>query len=105
MMTKIFLLIILVYFISVLFCCFLMIRAKVSEINHLKILDAIFKYQKHFLTPGVFLKDIPDDQRVEFDDMESFEATMWRFWDFGCTRILPKEKYKLVESFIEKKSN
>lgn len=33
-------------------------------------------------------------------DMEDFDDTLYRFYDWGCKNILPKEKYDLVKAFM-----
>lgn len=35
-----------------------------------------------------------------YDNMEPYDKTFWRFWDWGYKRILPPEKFKLVEPYI-----
>ena len=39
---------------------------------------------------------------VDFDDMEDFNKTLRRWWDWGYKRILPKEKLEIIEKFIDK---
>lgn len=38
---------------------------------------------------------------VDYEDKEPYDQTLWRFWDFGYTRILPKEKYEIVKEYIK----
>lgn len=38
---------------------------------------------------------------VNYDDMEPYESTIKRFWDFGYKRILPKEKFKIIKPYNE----
>lgn len=35
-----------------------------------------------------------------YDNMEPYDKTFRRFWDWGYKRILPPEKFKLVEPYI-----
>lgn len=37
---------------------------------------------------------------VSPSDMETYDSTLWRLWDWGYTRILPKEKFELVKPYI-----
>ena len=60
------------------------------------IIEAIYKYRCECID-AVDTREI-----VDYDDMESFEATLSRFWDWGYTRILPKDKYELIKPYIEK---
>lgn len=82
----------------ILFCVFICIRTKVAERNHKKIARAIYEYKKALLHGNLSRKK-PD---IDWSEMEFFDQTVKRFWDFGCTRILPKEKYELVKPFIRK---
>lgn len=60
-----------------------------------KIHKAIFKYQMRY---------VANDETVTvfFDEMEEHEKTLYRFWDWSCKRILPPEKFKIIEPFIER---
>ena len=37
---------------------------------------------------------------VDHDDMENYAITLHRFWDWGYTRILPKEKFEIIKAYI-----
>lgn len=37
---------------------------------------------------------------VHYYDMESYTATSMRIWDWGHTRILPKEKFEIIKPYI-----
>ncbi len=56
---------------------------------------------------GAYLRDQIDNDNfdavnlVDFDDMESYNDTLIRFWDWGYARILPKDKYELIKPYIE----
>ena len=39
---------------------------------------------------------------VDYSDMEPYGQTMNRLWDWGYTRILPPEQYKLIEPYLFK---
>lgn len=38
---------------------------------------------------------------VDYKDMEDYMKTFWRFWDWGYTRILPKDKYEIIKPYIK----
>ena len=38
---------------------------------------------------------------VDYKDMEDYMKTFWRFWDWGYTRILPKDKFDIIKSYIK----
>lgn len=64
--------------------------------NRSKILDAIYSYQMHLLSLGIY------DHSDLYSYMEPYDATFYRFWDWGYTRILPPNYFKLIEPFIER---
>ena len=67
--------------------------------NHLIIVDAIHSYCTELIQKGMFdIKNPP----VYYDDMEDYELTFRRFWDWGYKRILPPEKFELIKPYIEK---
>lgn len=63
--------------------------------NRMKILDAVHDYGSECIWMH---KPILAD----FDDMEPFERTLLRFWDWGYTRILPTEKFEIIKPYIKK---
>lgn len=81
----------------VVFCFFMLFKNKVTLDMHIKINDAIHKYR----CDCIVTNKIP---KVDYDDEEAYEKTMWRLWDFGYKNILPKEKYEIIKEFIENKS-
>lgn len=82
-------------FIALLFLAVLMMKNDVTLDKRIKIIYAIRDYQVRCLYDGT-------SEEVDWSDMESYDNTLWRLWDWGYTRILPKEKYKIVEPFIAK---
>ena len=62
-----------------------------------RITDAIFKYHMHCIVSNNY----EGARLVAFEDMESYDATMYRIWDWGYTRILPPEKFELIKPFIK----
>lgn len=87
------------------FLIFLLFRVNVVYKNHMIIIDAILEYRLDKLHST----DVSDDKAiaelftnpdVDYEDMESLEATLFRLWDFGYKNILPPEKFELIEPFI-----
>ncbi len=37
---------------------------------------------------------------VKYSDREQYSQTLYRLWDWGYTRILPKEKYNIIKEYI-----
>lgn len=62
-----------------------------------KITDAIFKYHMHCIVSNNY----EGARLVTFEDMESYDDTMRRIWDWGYKRILPPEKFELIKPFIK----
>lgn len=81
----------------VIICCGIaLIRNEFVFRTHNMIIDAIHRYQMKRLKDGAHIGDF----EVEYDDMESYEATFIRVWDWGYTRILPPEKFEIIKPFI-----
>lgn len=59
-----------------------------------RIAEAIFNYQIDCIHEGV-------KPRVDYDDMENYEITLFRFWDWSYEHILSKEKFELVKPYIK----
>lgn len=38
---------------------------------------------------------------VEYQDEEHYIKTFWRLWDWGYTRILPKDKFEIIKPYIK----
>lgn len=38
---------------------------------------------------------------VDYCDMESYERTLLRLWDWGYTRILPSDKFEIIKAYIK----
>lgn len=75
-------------------CLVMIVRNEVTYHNRELISNAIFKYHC-----DCFEKHRPI--LVTYLDRENYNATLFRIWDFGYTRILPKEKFEIIREFIE----
>ena len=65
------------------------------------IINAIYRYQTERLE-NEHMCGTPVKDEVDYCDMEPYEKTFNRFYDWGYKRILPKDKFKIIEPFIEK---
>jgi hypothetical protein len=65
------------------------------------IIEAIFLYQKDRLE-NQCMCGTPVVDEVDYSDMEPYEKTLNRFYDWGYTRILPKDKFEIIKPLIEK---
>ena len=66
---------------------------------HTLIVDAIFWY--HMSAESILERE-QREKLVCYNDLESYDATLFRFWDWGYKHILPKEKFVLLEPYIKK---
>lgn len=76
-------------------CIYMLVKNDITFKNHRIIDNAILKYQLHCIA-----KKIPFE--VDYGDVEDYDTTLYRFWDWGYTRLLPKEKFELIKPFIKK---
>lgn len=86
--------------ISVIFICYvifalILLKNGVTFRHHERIIDAIYAYSMQLIEEGRW-----EDIQVEFNDMEPYDRTMLRLWDWGPTRILPPEKYEIIKPYI-----
>lgn len=63
--------------------------------NRMVIIHAIHDYQ----VDGVNNRT---EEQVDYKDMEDYDDTLFRLWDWGNTRILPKDKFELIKPYIKK---
>ena len=61
-----------------------------------RIIKAIEKYHD-----DLFANGRSDFCQVEYRHMESYHMTILRIWDWGCTRILPKEKFEIIKPYMK----
>ena len=83
-----------------LLCNYFLIKNERTYYLHKKIINAIYDYSVYKRNFDGFIHGTAD---VTIEDMEDYDKTLYRFWDWGYGRILPAEKLKLIEPFIEMK--
>lgn len=74
---------------------FLKARNHATFRNHAIITDAIYAYRSYQIKHGNY-----SHFEVGYEDKEDYNETFMRMWDWGYTRILPPEKFKIIEPFI-----
>lgn len=74
---------------------FALVRNEVVYRNHMKIADAIHRYDTDCLNED------REYDIVLFSHMESYDDTYKRFWDWGYKHILPEEDFKKIEKYIK----
>ena len=75
-----------------------------SFMMSLKNLNTYYKRHKIIEAIGYYVcKCISDNLEpdVSFNDMESYNRTLCRLWDWSYTRILPKEKFEIIKPYID----
>ena len=73
---------------------FLLFKNSNTCANREIIIHAIFLYGKDMLNQGCY--QFPN----LYLQMESYDATLWRLYDWGYTRILPPHYYRMIQPYI-----
>lgn len=69
------------------------VKGCVTTAHHWRVNDAIYLYRMDCHANHV-------ECEVSQDDMESFNETLWRLWDWSDKRILSREDYAKIENYI-----
>jgi hypothetical protein len=73
------------------------IKAENAYKNQMIIYNAIVDYDKYYNDCEKALKLLKN--------VEDYTSTVFRLWDWGYTRILPKEDFELIKPYIQEKRN
>ena len=65
--------------------------------NHCIIIDVILEHHIRVLNSSDMLRHF----EVDYNDAEPYGKTLFRLYDWGYTRILPKEKYEIIKPYIK----
>lgn len=84
-----------IYFVLIYF----LVKNFVTYHWHELITDAIFLY--HISAESILEIDIRE-KIVSYNDAESYDSTLFRFWDWSYKHILPKEKFEIIKPYIKK---
>jgi len=68
-----------------------------TMVQRARINDAIYVFYADCIDIG----DWASYESISPDDMELEFITFIRWWDWGCKRILPKDKYEIIKPYIE----
>ena len=97
-MTAILIILLSVYFCALALCLYCAIKNGNTFKNHMIIANAIYAFKKDMIKKEAYTShDI-----LGYEDMESYEKTLYRLWDWGYTRILPKAQYEIIKPYIQK---
>lgn len=58
---------------------------------------AIYRYRIDCVEKGV-------DEKVDWDDMASYEHSLFRLWDWSNKNIVSKEKYEIIEPYLRRRT-
>lgn len=88
----------------VLFGVVLLVKNENTYKNHIIILLAVKEAMDSQLDVW-FMQGCPEDFTYEItpDNMEPYVKTLFRLWDWGYTRILPKDKFEIIKGYIEER--
>ena len=89
--------IILVICIFLLILCLIGIIKNIVTYNrHEKIRNAIYRYKIDCIRNHRY----GDLHSIEYINMESYGKTFFRLWDWGYTRILPRDKFEIIKPYM-----
>lgn len=97
-MKIIYALIIIVMFLAIIYYGILLIKNAVTYRCRIKIMNAIHRYNMACLD-----RWYGSNERlitINYSDMEPYDKTLYRFFDWGYEHILPKEKYEIIRPYI-----
>ena len=89
MFLKIFLIVLVLCLIG---CAIALLKNECTAYMRMKIFNAIVSYQLNRDFFGLI---------VSLNDMEDYDSTFYRWWDWGYTRILPPEKFEIIKPWIK----
>lgn len=78
-------------------CVIAMIKNVNTFYCHEKIDKAIYEYKSECIRNH----DWDALHYVEYKDEEHYMKTFYRLWDWGYTRILPKDKFEIIKPYIK----
>ena len=84
-------------YVILIFCLIATIKNTNTFNCHEKIGKAIYKYKTRCIEECAW----DDLHSIEYKDMEDYNKTFWRLWDWGYTRILSKDKFEIIKPYIK----
>ena len=82
------------------FCVYMMVKNHNTHRVHALIINAIYDYLTTELHKGNYNAHLA----VHYDDIEDYDTTLWRVWDWSYKRLLPPEKLCIIQPFIVKEA-
>ena len=87
--------VLIILLIGLLSCIFFWLKNNRTLLMQYVIMDAIHDYIENAIRNHCWVV------LVDYSDMETYDQTFCRWWDWGYTRILPKDKLALISSYID----
>lgn len=72
-----------------------LLKNEVTFNAHMRIANAIYLYSIDCMRSGKVVL-------VDYRDMETYDQTFLRLWDWGYTRILSPAKFQIIKPYIKK---
>lgn len=79
-----------------LFCMVMIVKVDVTQAQQLRVARAIFLYKDNLIDTVRW-----GEEEVDFGDMEPFDKTLLRLWDWGYKRILPADKMEIIKPYLK----
>ena len=92
-----------VFIILAIIICFdviLLIKNKITFKNRDIIRNAIHRYVLEQIQNGEFSSYSVINNFAIFSQMEPYEKTWWRLWDYGYKHIVPEDVYQKIKPYI-----
>lgn len=86
-----------VLFLALAIGLYMIAKNEVTFRNHSIITNAVCTYRLDMLD-----KDQYEDCVVDFIDIEDYNTTLLRLWDWSYKRLLPPEKFEVIKPYISK---
>lgn len=83
--------------VSLIFC----VVALAKNMNTFRCHETINKAIYDYKIACINVRAWGDLHSVEYKDMEDYNKTFWRLWDWGYTRIFPKDKLEIIKPYIK----
>jgi hypothetical protein len=79
----------------------LLIKSSNALTNHRVISEAIYAYRRHVISEHDYKSSLTIYFDVEYKDAEDIIKTLFRLWDWSYKRILPADKFAIIEPYIK----
>ena len=63
--------------------------------NRAIIIEAIYEYKTTMIISN------KSEDKINYADMESYDDTLYRWWDWGYENILPSDKFEIIKPYIK----